>query len=105
MQINQADCLLMFSNYENLPLVILESMACGKPVISTNVGGINEVVNSTNGVLLDSNNQLDLAKAILNFDKNNYNPIKIRENIVNNFSNEVIGRKLDLIYCTMLKND
>ena len=38
----QADCFVLFSNIENLPLVIIESMACGLPIITTDVGGISE---------------------------------------------------------------
>jgi len=40
--LQSTDLLLMFSNYENLPCVILEAFACGVPVISTDVGGIKE---------------------------------------------------------------
>ncbi len=40
-----ADFLVLFSNYENAPVVISESLICGKPVISTDVGGISEFVN------------------------------------------------------------
>ncbi len=105
LEINKADCLLMFSHYENLPLVILESMACGKPVISSNVGGIAEVVEPFNGVLVDSKNEVQLQEAILSFDKIKYNANEIRNNIVNNYSNDVIGKKFDLIYRSILKHD
>lgn len=44
---------LMFSRYENLPVVIPESFACGVPFISTNVGGIAEHIHPQLGILLD----------------------------------------------------
>ena len=48
-----SDFFVLFSNYENSPVVIAESLVCGKPVISTNVGGISELINKSNGILIE----------------------------------------------------
>ncbi|MCC6599381.1 MAG: glycosyltransferase, partial [Crocinitomicaceae bacterium] len=45
-------CLLLFSNYENLPCVIAEALASGIPVISTATGGIGEHISEDRGVLV-----------------------------------------------------
>ncbi len=34
---------VLFSNYENIPVVISESFACGKPFVSTNVGEFRSI--------------------------------------------------------------
>ncbi|MCM8773771.1 MAG: glycosyltransferase, partial [Candidatus Omnitrophica bacterium] len=52
---------------DGIPNVILEAMACGVPVISTNISGIPEaIIDKETGILVPPNNSVALAKAILN---------------------------------------
>ncbi|WP_312518542.1 glycosyltransferase family 4 protein [Anaerospora sp.] len=60
-----ADLLLCFSNNEGLPLTILEAMATGLPIVTTNVGGIPElIVEKENGIFVDRDNVIEAAKNI-----------------------------------------
>lgn len=41
-----SDALLLTSNYEGMPICVLEALSCGLPVVSTDVGEVNKVVNN-----------------------------------------------------------
>ncbi|MCW4053351.1 MAG: glycosyltransferase family 4 protein [Candidatus Bathyarchaeota archaeon] len=61
---------------EGLPLVALEAMACGLPVIATNVGGTSEVVSEDYGKLVPPNSPDSLATAILEFSRKDLSLLK-----------------------------
>lgn len=53
-----ADLFILPSNYEGFPMVILEAMSFGKPVVASNVGGISEIVeNGKNGYVVENTPQ------------------------------------------------
>jgi glycosyltransferase involved in cell wall biosynthesis len=61
----QASIVLLPSYSEGMPLVILESMALGKPIIATPVGAIPEMIaDGHNGYLVDVGNPEAIAHAI-----------------------------------------
>ena len=59
-----SDCFVLFSRYENAPVVLSESMASGLPIIATRVGGIPEMVDEETGILVTSENETELAEAM-----------------------------------------
>jgi glycosyltransferase involved in cell wall biosynthesis len=63
-EMQAADCLILFSDIENAPCVISEAHCCGLPVIATNTGGIPELVNAANGVLIQPRDEMDLTNAM-----------------------------------------
>ena len=94
------DSLVLSSNYENMPVVILEALACGLPIVSTKVGGISEIVNDSNGILVPPQNPERLADAMETMLQkyHNYNADALREGIIKKFSNESVGKLLNIIY-------
>lgn len=60
-----ADVFVLSSEYEGLPLVVLEAMAASLPVISTDVGGVRDIVSDfENGILTESGSEEELIKAL-----------------------------------------
>ena len=47
-----ADVFVLSSEFENLPVVLLEALACGLPVVATDVGGVREIVDESVGALV-----------------------------------------------------
>ena len=60
----QSDCFLFFSRYENAPVVLSECMATGIPILSSNAGGIPEMVDQQTGMLVPSEDEKALADAM-----------------------------------------
>ena len=103
-EINDADFLVLSSRYETFGSVIIESLACGIPVVATNVGVVSDVVNEQNGLIVPPGDADSLEKAIIDmfdscrdFDRN-----LIRESVVDRFSNKIIGEQLFDLYNEVL---
>ena len=94
------DCFILNSRVENLPCVIIEAHACGLPVISTDVGGIAEMINEENGVLVTSGNGFELIGTIESFHTNQskYNRNSISKTAISKYSEQEIGRAFNKIY-------
>ncbi|MDQ1048320.1 glycosyltransferase [Streptomyces sp. V4I2] len=61
-----ADILLLSSTHEGLPVVVMEALAAGVPVVSTAVGGIPELIHDNrNGILTPPGSPEVLAEGVL----------------------------------------
>ncbi len=61
-----ADVFAFSTFYENLPFAVLEALSTGLPVVTTNVGGIPEMIDSgKNGFLVEPFNAQQLADRVL----------------------------------------
>lgn len=62
--LNAADVFAMSSDYEGNPLAVLEAMAAGKPILSTAVGGVPELLEGGCGLLVPPRDAQALSKAM-----------------------------------------
>ncbi|UTC68190.1 MULTISPECIES: glycosyltransferase [unclassified Treponema] len=79
------DLFVLFSNYEGLPMTIIEAMAQKKAIVASNVGGIPELVDNTNGLLIETDE--DAVKAISNILQDNEKKSKMERASFEKFSN------------------
>ncbi len=74
------DIICLTSLNEGTPVSLIEAQASGKPVVSTNVGGIENVVNAgKTGILVNSSDELDFTQALAELVSNNTLRIKMGE--------------------------
>jgi glycosyltransferase involved in cell wall biosynthesis len=86
---------------------VVEAMACGKPVIATNIGGPAEIIqDKVDGVLVPPSNPEEIAQQIMRLieDKNERRRMgeKARETAVNRFSWSKIAEKYHQLYSQLL---
>lgn len=98
--INAADTLLLTSIREGSPNVIKEAMACNCPVVSTNVGDVNEVISNTQGCYITSFDPIDISSKLRNAIY--YGKTEGRKNIAR-LSSENVAQKLKQIYISIIK--
>ncbi|NJW51648.1 glycosyltransferase family 4 protein [Salinimicrobium oceani] len=101
--IPQLDAMLITSEMEGIPQVIYESFYHGVPVVSTNVGGIPEVIDDkVNGLLSDPHDQIALAENLLFLMDNpqvipNFAKIS-KERVEKHFTSQIMASKTLLEY-------
>ena len=96
----KADFFVLFSNFENLPCVIVEAFASGVPVLSTAVGGIAEILSPERGILIPQSDEEALLQGINQMLDHcrKYDSEAIREYAISTFSNEIIGNQIFEVY-------
>jgi len=105
---NAADIFVLPSIEDNLPNTVIESLACGTPVVGFNVGGIPDMLtHKRNGYLADYKSSEDIARGIkwILEDKSRLSRLSknAREKVLKNYTYEIIGEKYLKLYADLLK--
>jgi glycosyltransferase involved in cell wall biosynthesis len=111
---NQVHCLVMTSSSENAPCVISEALCSNIPVVSSQVGGISQMIDSENGILFELKKDVDgaynnisnisaLSESLMlvhaKIANNKYRDI--RENAVKVYGAETISSRLYQLYLSL----
>ncbi len=104
--LRQSSVFLLTSLWESKPVVILEALSCGLPVVAPALGGIPEVITPTFGMLFKPGDLDDLTSklgsVLSRLDE--YDPQAIRKYAVDNFSQAAVGKSLNEIYQQICTN-
>lgn len=99
-ELNRADALVMFSNYETFCVAVPEALACGVPVITSDAPGIMSYFRTDFGYVVNRNNESALSRSIVDLytGERTFDPEKMRAFVTERFSPEAVGAQLDEIY-------
>jgi glycosyltransferase involved in cell wall biosynthesis len=105
-EMQKSDALILFSNHENFPCVVVEALCCGLPVISTNVGGISEAVDDTNGFLIPRGDVVGLLKKLIEMidRRDEFDNYEISEKARALYNQHKIGKQFTELYHSVLGN-
>lgn len=99
---NASEIVVMPSHYESFGMVAAEAMACGVPVITTNVTGVSGLIDELRSTLITTvNNPLLLASQIKRLLSNQEIYQHVRKNIMENIEDlkwEEVAKKMEKVY-------
>ncbi|MFL5731441.1 MAG: glycosyltransferase family 4 protein [Cytophagaceae bacterium] len=99
----ESDFLVLFSHFETQGTVLLEAMSCGKPVLAAGTGGMKELVNESNGMLIQPGSEEDLLDK-MNFMMDHFQTYKaeaIRKFVTDRFSEKVVAKQFYDVYTSV----
>ena len=101
-EMRRAACFVLFSNYENLPCVLIEAQASGLPAVATRVGGVPELLPGDNsrGLLVPAGDEAALADALTAVLQNptQFDAAALRRHAEAHFSVAAVGQQFRMLY-------
>lgn len=86
--------------FDTFPLVALEAISTGTPIIGTHSGGLSDIINSRNGFICEVGNSDKLTEAMMLTIENytNFNHERIRSEALEKYHKKIIGVQLNNIF-------
>ncbi|TDN37600.1 glycosyltransferase [Hymenobacter sp. UV11] len=106
-EMRRASCFVLFSNYENLPCVLIEAQASSLPAVATRVNGVPELLlpDGQAGLLVPPADEAALAealRAVLTAPAGHFDAAALRARAVAEFSYPAVGRAFGAVYARIL---
>ena len=108
-EMQRAAGFVLFSNYENLPCVLIEAQASGLPAVATRVNGVPELLPPTGeaGLLVPPRDEAALGAAlvaVLTAPAGRFDAAALRQRAVTLFSYPAVGRAYGAVYRQVLRS-
>jgi glycosyltransferase involved in cell wall biosynthesis len=96
----KADVFTSSSYFETFGVAVCEAMCCGTPVVAINNGGIDDIINSENGIRIPIGDHVGMAQAILKIKNKEivFNKEKVRESIISKYGRLAFFNRISNIY-------
>jgi L-malate glycosyltransferase len=100
---DNANALVLSSRVETFGVVIIEALARGCPVIATKSGGPEFILRKNWGILVEPEDEIELAKALHEIKDNyySYNSVKIHEECLLSYGSKAFLKNMERIYYSL----
>ena len=104
-ELQRSHVFVLASDYETFGVVYIEAMACGSPVIGTRNGGADDIINESCGILVDTDDVDQLARAMkmIFSTYQNYNKKQIADQCNSQYGETAISKQLQVVYSDIMK--
>lgn len=106
-ELQQSACLALTSNYETFGIVAYEAMACGIPVVSTDVADLRDFIKPDSGRIVpvrDVNALVTALSEVLDHPQR-FDSVEMHNRVEQEFGFETVSRHLHSLYNDILQKD
>ncbi|MCU0390975.1 MAG: glycosyltransferase [Thermoflexibacter sp.] len=98
------DVFVSSSIVESFGVAICEALMCGKPVVSTANGGVEDIVSQENGMIVPLQDYKAMAEAIIKIKNKQvtFEPEQVRASVVNKYGKEAFKNKIKSLYLQVI---